>query len=474
MGEVQDFGLICLIVAGGFSLAIGLSKLTERFPVPAPALFLLVAAVASDVFPGLNVLSEQAVGRIGVVALIVILFDGGMRVGWRRFRDSAAEISVLGVFGTFATAGVMTLLAHALFDFGWTTAGILGAALAPTDPAVMFSVLGKREIRGRSGTILEGESGGNDPVAIALMLGMLELAKSGNASFWVVVKEFAVQMSVGLAVGVLGGVLVIQLMRRITLPSEALYPLRTLALAGIVYGIAAVAHGSGFLAVFIAGLAIGDRRAPYKGDIERFHTSLASLAEIVVFAALGLTFHFSDLAHHNVWLDGILLTILLALVARPLTVGPMLLPFRLRWGERIFIVWGGLKGAVPILLGTFAVIQGVHDGTRIDNIVVVVVFLSVLVQGTSMPFVAPLLGIPMRAAPSHGVQRLKVAADSRVAGQSIRSLPLSEHTWVHEVLRSGSVLDPSGALVLQPGDEVALILDVEDARSLERLFGAQS
>jgi cell volume regulation protein A len=147
VSEIQDFGLIVLIVAGGFSLAIGLSKLTERFPVPAPALFLLLSAIASDVFPGLNVLSTKTVGRIGVVALVVILFDGGMHVGWRRFRGSALEISVLGVFGTFATAGLVAVLAHALFDFGWTTAGVLGAALAPTDPAVMFSVLGKRESR---------------------------------------------------------------------------------------------------------------------------------------------------------------------------------------------------------------------------------------------------------------------------------------------------------------------------------------
>jgi len=470
MSEIQDFGLIVIIVAGGFSLAIALSKLTERFPVPAPALFLLVAAVASDIFPGLDVLSTESVGRIGVVALIVILFDGGMRVGWHRFRGSAIEITVLGVLGTFATAGLIAIFAHVLLNFSWTTAGILGAALAPTDPAVMFSVLGKREIGGRSGTILEGESGGNDPVGIALMVGMLELATSADASFWVVVREFAVEMSVGLAIGVLGGLALLPLIRRIALPSEALYPLRTLAFAGVVYGVAAVAHGSGFLAVFVAGLLIGDRRAPYKGEIERFHTSLASLAEIVVFAALGLTFHFADLARQNVWLDGIVLAVLLAFVARPLTVGPMLLPFRLHWGERIFIMWGGLKGAVPILLGTFALLEGVSDAQRIDDIVVVVVFLSVLVQGTSMPYLAPRLGVPMRVAVRHGVQRFRVAAGARAAGERVRALPISERTWVQEVVRDGAVLEAHGGLVLEPGDEVALILDVEDARRLERLF----
>jgi cell volume regulation protein A len=474
MSEVTDFALVVLIASAGFAAAIGLSKLTEHFPVPGPALFLLVAAVASDVFPGLSVLDTRTVERIGVLALIVILFDGGMHVGWRRFRTSAVPITVLGVVGTFATAVVMALFAHALFGFGWTSAGILGAALAPTDPAVMFSVLGKREIRGRSGTILEGESGGNDPVGIALMLGMLELATHSDASFWVVVREFAVQMSVGLAIGVAGGYALLPLMRRIALPSEALYPLRTLAFAGVIYGVAGVAHGSGFLAVFVAGLLVGDERAPYKGDIERFHMSLASLAEIVVFAALGLTFHFSDLTRNNVWLDGILLAILLALVARPVTVGPLLLPFRLRWGERLFVMWGGLKGAVPILLGTSVLLEGINGAQRIDNIVVVVVFLSVLVQGTSMPFLAPVLGVPMRVAELRGIHRVRVATGSRAEGELLRSLPVSERSWVQEVVRDGRTLKPSGNLALEAGDEIALIVDVEDAPRLDRLFSAHS
>jgi cell volume regulation protein A len=474
VSEVTDFALVVLIASAGFSAAVGLSKVTERFPVPGPALFLLVAAIASDVFPDLSVLSAKTVERIGVVALIVILFDGGMHVGWRRFRASAVPITALGVVGTFATAGVMALFAHALFGFGWTSAGILGAALAPTDPAVMFSVLGKREIRGRSGTILEGESGANDPVGIALLLGLLELATHDNASFWIVIKDLAIQMGVGLAIGVAGGYALLPLMRRIALPSAALYPLRTLALAGVIYGVAGVAHGSGFLAVFVAGLLVGDERAPFKGDIERFHTSMASLAEIVVFAALGLTFHFSDLTKHNVWLDGILLAVLLALVARPVTVGPLLLPFRLNWGERLFVMWGGLKGAVPILLGTTVLLEGISGAQRIDDIVVVVVFLSVLVQGTSMPFVAPVFGVHMREASLRGIHRVRVASGSRADGELLRSLPVSERSWVWEVVRDGEMLTPSGSLALEAGDEVALIVDVDDAPRLDRLFRAHS
>jgi cell volume regulation protein A len=202
VSEITHFGLVVLIVAAIVALAVFSNKLSERFPIPAPAIFLLAAAAAAQLWPRLgHQLSIRDVERVAVVALVLILFDGGMRVGWARFRVAAAPICVLGVVGTFATAGLIALAGRYLFDFSWIGAGILGAALAPTDPAVMFSVLGRREVGGRTGTILEGESGVNDPVGIALMLGMIEFATHADSTFWVVVREFAVEMSVGLAVG---------------------------------------------------------------------------------------------------------------------------------------------------------------------------------------------------------------------------------------------------------------------------------
>ena len=386
-----------LVVAGGLLLALIATKLNERLPVPEPALFLLLAAIASDVFPELSErLSIQQVERIGVVALIVILFNGGTLVGSRRFRVAAVPIFSLGVLGTFATAGVIAFAAHYLFDFSWTIAGILGAALAPTDPAVMFSVLGQREIRGRAGTILEGESGVNDPVGIALMIGMIELAQDADASFWVVVEEFSIEMAVGLAVGVLGAVAMRPLLR-FSLPNPGLYPLRTLAAAGVIYGAASAAHGSGFLAVFVAGVALGDADVPLRESIERFHTSLASLAEVVVFAALGLTIDLTDILSSTRVLEGLALAVILALIARPLAVGPLLLPVRMRRNERLFVIWCGLRGAVPILLAAFALLADVDDARRVYEIVFVVVAFSVLVQGSSVPFAARRLGIRMRS-----------------------------------------------------------------------------
>jgi potassium/hydrogen antiporter len=393
VSELGDFGLIVLVVSGGVLLALLVHKASARFPVPAPALFLLAALATPVALPHI-----RTVERIGVVALIMILFDGGMDIGWRRFRRAVIPIASLGVIGTFTTALVMAVCAHYLVGFDWTTAGILAAALAPTDPAVMFSILGNREIGGRTGTILEGEAGVNDPVGIALMIGMLEFATADDGSLWMVAEEFVLEMGVGLAVGVAGSALLVLFIRRVQLPSEGLYPLRTLAAAGVIYGLASVAGGSGFLAVFVAGLVLGDLDLPHKRQIRRFHMALASLAEIVVFVALGLTVNVSQLSENNIWLDGLVLAIALAFIARPVGLAPLLVPLRLRTGEKLFIAWGGLRGAVPILLAAFAILAEVDEARRLYEIVFVVVTFSVIVQGATIPFVASRFGVRMRPA----------------------------------------------------------------------------
>ena len=483
MGELLEFGKVVLVVAAGFSLALASSELTARFPLPRPAIFLFAAALASDLFPTLaDHVSIREVERIGVVALIVILFDGGLHVGWRRFRASALEIVSLGFIGTFATAGLMAVAAHWLFGFSWTAAGILGAALAPTDPAVTFSVLGNREVGGRTGTILEGESGANDPVGIALMVGMLDLARHHDASFAVVLREFSIEMVVGLAIGLAGATLLLPLLQR-PLPNEGLYPLRTLAAAGTIYGAAAVSHGSGFLAVFVAGLIVGDARAPYKAEIERFHNSLANLAEIAVFVALGLTIDLTDLGARHLWLDGLLLALILALLARPLVAGALLLSLRLQAGERLFVMWGGLKGAVPILLAALALVAGVDDASRLYGIVFVVVAFSVLVQGTSIPLVAAKTGVPLRIiepepwnisigvrSEPRGVHRFVVARGSHADGTTIRDLPIGEHNWISLVIRDGEARQARGSYTFEPGDEVLVMTHVGDRSPLRRLF----
>jgi potassium/hydrogen antiporter len=486
MSELIDFAAIVFIISTGFAVAVLATKLTERVKVPAPAIFLLTAAVVSDLWPGIyGEVPIQTVERIAVVALIIILFNGGMDIGWRRFRAAAGPIFSLGILGTFASAAILAAFAHYALGFEWMLAGLVGAALAPTDPAVMFSVLGRREIAGRSGTILEGEAGVNDPAGVALMIGMIELATHENASLLVVGRELAVELAVGAAAGLLGALLLVPLLQRVRLPSESLHAVLALSLAAVLYGATTLAHGSGFLAVFIAGLVLGDARAPYKREIERFHGSLATLAELVVFVALGLTVNLGLLSGRT-WAEGIALALVLALLARPLVVLATLAFARLRWRERAFIAWSGLKGAVPILLAAFAVLGGVTGADRVYGIVFVVVLISVVGQGTFVPFVARTLDIAMRERPalpwqlSVGLDRepetafeTTVAEGSRAEGQEIRRLPLGEHAWITVVVRDGGAIQPTGSLKLRSGDRVLLLAELEDRPALSLVFERQ-
>ena len=473
MDETSDFAVIVLVAALALFLAILLRSLTARFALPAAALFLVLPPLAAEAFPSLgNALSIVEVERITTVALIVILFDGGLHIGLRRFRQSAGPILSLGVVGTFATAALLAAAGHWLLGLHWTLAGLVGAALAPTDPAVTFSVFGNREIRGRSGTILEGESGANDPVGIALMIGMIEFATEEGSSFWVVVDEFVVEMAVGVAVGVAAALLLLPLLRRLTLPEPSLYPLRVLAGAGVVYGASALLHGSGFIAVFVAGILLGDQAMPRKGEIERFTVGLASLAEITAFVALGLTIDLDTLNDGGLWLDGTILFLLLTLVIRPLAVGPLLLLARLRPGERIFVMFGGLKGAVPILLAALAVIAHVEHETYLYGVVYVVVLFSVAIQGTAMPAMAERLGIPFRAVAHESAEAraFTVARSAFADGRPVDELPLAERAWVGGVLRDGSRMPVSGELVLAPGDRIDVYCEPADEPALRRIF----
>jgi len=484
MSDVEHFALLVLLVGVAITVAVLSNRISERIRIPAPAIFLLAAAVASDLVPSLGQLSVTTVQRVVSVALAIILFDGGMHIGWRRFRTAAGPVVWVGVAGTFVTAAALAALAHALFDLDWRAALLVGTALAPTDPAVVFSVLGRREVAGRSGTILEGESGANDPVGIALMASLLAAGQSaGVDAAGSIAGTFLLQLAVGAAVGVAGGVLLVRFMRRMPLPNEGLYPLRVLASALVIYGAATVVHGSGFLAVFIAGILAGDARAPYKGEIERFHGARASLAEIVAFLVLGLTVGLHTLPDSGALGIGLTLAVLLTVVVRPLLVGLLLLPVRLTWGERLFVLWAGLKGAVPILLGTFLLTAGVPDASRLYAVIVVVVAFSVIVQGGLVPTVAARLGVPIRTVEPEpwslgvrfrneprGLDRHLVAAGSPADGCRIGDLEVGEDVWISFVIRDDQLIPVSGSTILRAGDEILALTDPERGPDLTPIF----
>ncbi len=484
MSGSTSFGLAVLLLAlVGLSLLTA-SPLVARLRVPLPVVVLAAAAVAVKELSGVQAMSVSTADRVVTVALVCLLFNGGMTIGWPRFRAAAAPVSLAGVAGTFLTAGAGAVLLHSFWGLSWYTSALVATAIAPTDPAVVFSVLGRHRVEGRTKTILEGESGANDPVGIALMAGLIGAGSLSPSGLVHVGGTFLLQIVVGTAVGLAGGRALLEFMRRVSLPAEGLYPLRTLAAAFALYGLATVAHGSGFLAVFVAGIVVGGERAPFKHEIERFHDAVASLAEIVAFLVLGLTVNLDVLARGDVWVPGLLVGLALALVIRPLVVGACLLSARLRPNELGFVLFAGLKGAVPILLGGYLIGARIAQAQRLYGVVIVVVVFSALVQGGLVGTAARLLRLPVRLfepepwshivrlrTDPHNIHQLTVAAGAPADGAELAALhELPDDAWVALLVRGGALLPARGDTQLRAGDSITVIAPVAELEGLAQIF----
>ncbi len=484
MDEAQTFGLLVLVMATAGLAAVVSNRLSERIKVPLPLVFLIAAAAARQLVGGIHAPPHRVVERVVTIALLLVLFDGGRQIGWSRFRTAAAPIAVVGVLGTFLTVAATALLVHLIFGLDWYLALLVATAVSPTDPAVVFSVLGQREIAGRSSTILEGESGANDPVGIALMVSLISAGGVGISAFGHVAISFALQMIVGVVVGTVGGRALLWHMRHVSLPSEGLYPLRTFAGAMLLFGIASVAHGSGFLAVFVAGIVISDSSAPFKREIERFHSALASLGEIVAFLVLGLAVNLQILVRSDVWIPGIVTGAALALIIRPVLVGLCMLPAGLQRNERRFVLFAGLKGAVPILLGTYILAAHVPHAERLYGIVVVVVIFSVVVQGSLVPSAARWLRLPIRMTEPQpwalgvrlrdepeGVQHFTITPGSPADGSLLREITdLPADVSISFLVRDSQLVTVNQNTRLEAGDQVVVLTDPAQSDELRNRF----
>jgi cell volume regulation protein A len=470
--DESTFTLTVLIGAAVVVAAVFSNRLTRLLRVPTPAVFLVLAAVAALFLPPFGhdflVIDERVVS----IALVFILFNGGMHIGWGRVRRSLGPIAWIGIAGTAVTAAAIAVAAHFLFGFEWQASLLLGAALAPTDPAVVFSVLGQREISGRSGTILEGESGANDPVGIALMVTLLGVTGSGWQAIGAGLGEFALQLAIGAVVGIGGGLALTWLLRHSRIADGALTAILSIAAAVLLYGAAAAVGGSGFLAAFIAGILVGDLRAPYKQEVERFSAGVASLAEIAVFILLGLSIRLQDVLRPDVLLTGLAIAGLLIFVIRPLLVGLLIAPIRFTRGERAFVLWAGLKGAVPILLGLFILGSKTPGADRLYAIVFIVVVVSVVLQGGLVPVLARAFRVPTRVIPERpwaldirfahepdGLQRHVVAAGSLADGRTVAEISAGDDTWISLISRSGRNIPVRNGTRLKPGDVVLTQVD---------------
>ncbi len=457
-------------------ISVLVSKISDRFGVPALLLFLILGMLAGSDGPGGVYFDDPALAQfIGVNALVLILFSGGLSTEWKLVRSVIKEGLLLSTFGVFVTALAVGLFTSRLLGLSLIEGLLLGSIVSSTDAAAVFSVLRSKGInlKGTLKPLLELESGSNDPMAIFLTLGLIQLITRPDLPLVSLVGSFIQQMLVGAALGYGAGRAMLFLVNRLKLGYEGLYPVLTLSLVFLTFGLTNVVGGNGFLAVYLAGIVLGNRDFIHKRSLLRFHDGLAWIMQIAMFLSLGLLVFPSRLV--PIIGVGLLIAGWLMFVARPISIFTGLLPSALGWREKTFISWVGLRGAAPIILATFPLLAGLQQANLIFNVVFFVVLTSVLLQGTSIPVVARWLKVdapaipkrvyPIEFTPMRGLKselkELPIPLDSSLVGKSIVELRLPNDFLVVLIARDNDFLLPSGGTVLQGGDTLLVLSDKE-------------
>ena len=477
-----------LLTTCGLLLAISVlfSRASQRFGVPIALLFLGVGMLAgSEGIGGIAFNDYQFAFRIGVLALALILFDGGLNTPLDAVRRAVGPAGVLATIGVAGTATLVAVGAHYL-GLGWGEALLLGAVVSSTDAAAVFAVLrgSGLQLKRRVSVTLEVESGINDPVAVILTTVLTQnLLTPGAAAGWRIPVEIVVQIAVGGAFGAGVGYGGRYLLSRLALSAGGLYPVMTLAFGLVAFGLATLAHGSGFLAVYLAGLLLGNGPLPYRAGLLRVHDALAWLSQVGMFLILGLLVFPSRLL--SVAAVGLGIALLLGLVVRPLVVWLCLLPFRYPRREVLYIGWVGLRGAVPIVLATFPVLAGAPGAERLFDLVFFIVVVNALVQGGSVAWLTQKLGLQSKEPPA---PQAVLAIESRqpllgelmsfyidealvVTGVPVADLPLPDGAAVALIIRGNALVPPVPGTALQAGDHVHVIAKPEDRAFIQLMFG---
>jgi cell volume regulation protein A len=479
--EGHDAELI-LIVGALLAAGIGAALAADRVRVPGLLFFLgLGILVGSEGIGGVEFDDVSAAQTAGTIGLVLILFEGGLTAGWHEIRPVLRTAVGLATLGTFLTAMATGLVAIWIFNLSTLQGLILGAAVAATDSAAIFAVLRGSQLERRLARTLEGESGMNDPVALLLVIGFGEWIHDPSYGAADMILAFVVKLGLGAALGLGAGWFARRAIARVELPTQGLYPVATLATAALSYGLAEVAGGSGFLAVYVAALVLGTGSLPARTTVVSFHQGLSWLAQIGLFFLLGLLVLPAQL--WDVAAKGLLLSVALIFVARPLATMLVTLPERLNLRERTMLSWAGLRGAIPIWLATFPVVSGVAESALIFDVVFFVVLTSTVIQGATVEPLARRLGVtssepalPQPVADVGIVRELggelvswEVREDDAAAGLLVRELGLPREALVHLIVRHGRAIAPRGSTRIEPGDELHLLVQEHRREEVEQL-----
>ncbi len=476
-----------LLLAAALLLGAGVlaTKLSSNLGVPYLVLFLAVGMLAGSEGPGGIPFEDYRMARaIGNLALALILFSGGLDTRWSEVKPSFKKARSLSSLGVLLTAFAVGFFANWVLGFSSLEAILLGAIISSTDAAAVFSVLRSKKLglKGELKPLLELESGSNDPMAVFLVIGLVERALHPEFTLVNFALLFVQQMAVGAAVGFLLGRALVWVVNRLSLDHEGLYPVLSMAAVFFCYSTTQLFGGSGFLSVYIAGLVMASQPMAVKKTLLRFHDGLAWLSQIGMFVTLGLLVFPSQLL--PVAPKGFLLAAFLLVIARPVAVFISLFFSNLGWKEKMFVSWVGLRGAVPIVLATYPLLAGLLEAKAIFNLIFFVVLTSALLQGSTVALAARLLGLSRSVLPAaatalelaaSGDQELSVVEllvpyNSEVAGRTIVDAGFPEGTLVVLLSRNGKMCAPSGRTALEEGDLLYLLSEQKNLPRVEALL----
>lgn len=465
--QVLTTNSFILLAAILFIAGVLTTRFSTRLGVPSLILFILVGMVMGRDALGIIYFDNAAVAQlIGVIALVIILFEGGLQTDWKEFRPVIVPSLSLATFGVLITSSIVAIAAKMIVGLDWLESLLFGAIVGSTDAAAVFAVLKDHNVSSKLSSTLEAESGSNDPMAVFLTVAMIEYITLPNAEIFSVISDFFIQMSVGLALGYLSGKIAVQALNSINLDSGGLYPVLATAFALLTYGLTSFFQGSGFLAVYIAAIIIGNAEVAYRHTIISFSEGFAWMMQILMFVILGLLVYPSQLFSSMILIKGILVSFILMLIARPIAVYLSTMKMKFTNKERLFLSWGGLKGAVPIVLATFPLLAGIEGSAQIFHVVFFIVLTSALIQGSTIPFLAKKLDLngPKKTTPLHSLELISLGKadaemleyemenDSAIVGKKLADIPFPEGSLINAIIRKGQLIPPTGNTILQAGD----------------------
>ena len=462
-------------------VSVAAVRLSLRSGLPSLLLYLGIGVVIGEAGLGIEFDSAELTQVLGYTALVLILAEGGLTTSWHGIRRSVAPAALLSTLGVLVSVAIVGVAAHLVLPVSWSVAFLVGAVLASTDAAAVFSVLRRVPLPHRLSGLLEAESGFNDAPVVILVLALAAQASPGGGSHdarllvLIAVAELAGGAVIGLLIGYAGG----HLMRRIGSTSSGLFSIGVVSLTVLAYAAGSLAHASGFLAAYLSALVLGNMRLPHRAAVHGFAQGLGWLAQIGLFVMLGLLVSPAKLATHIV--PALLIGLVLLLVARPVSVIVSLTPFRVPWRDQAFLSWAGLRGGVPVVLATVPPTAGTPNVEWLFDLVFVLVVIFTLVQGPTLPWVARRLGVmdveraldlEVESTPLNeigaDVLEVTVGPSSRLHGVEVFELRLPPGANVTMVVRGGEAFVPTLRTVLRHGDQMLIVATADSRVAAEK------